>query len=496
MKNHLWITVSFIIICIFTLGSCSSVKYHEETKENTELTNIIKSGKLRVLVDCNSTNYFLYRGKTMGYQYAILQHLAKDMRLKLEIKVSNNQKESFEGLKNGDYDLIAKNLIITKDREKEFNFTGPILQTRQILVQRKPKGWKSLSLKQINDSLIRNQLDLAGKTIYIQKNSAYKSRLEHLSDEIGTIINIVQDSIYGVEQLIAKVSKGEIDYTICEENVANINKQYYSNLDISTPVSFPQNLAWAVRKEEPEWLNYLDNWIKNFKETKEYKAIYKKYYISKRSSFVNNKTYHSNLGGEISPYDKLIKEYSKQANIDWRLVAAIIYQESRFNPDAVSWQGAYGLMQVIPESADRFNIEDIESPEGNIKAGVKLLEWLNSIFEPQIPDATERLKFILASYNAGYGHVKDAQRLAVKYHKNPHIWTGNVDYFMLNKSNKKYYTDKVVKWGYCRGSEPFNYVNGVIDNYEHYCNLIKPEILIAKDQSKRIIRDGDILATK
>ena len=153
-------------------------------------------------------------------------------------------------------------------------------------------------------------------------------------------------------------------------------------------------------------------------------------------------------------------------------------------------------MQVIPESADRFNIDDFESPEGNIKAGVKLLEWLNSIFEPQIANPAERLKFILASYNAGYGHVKDAQRLAVKYHKNPNIWTGNVDYFMLNKSNKKYYTDNVVKWGYCRGSEPFNYVNKVIDSYHHYCNLIKPEILITKNQSKRIIRSGDILATK
>ena len=130
MKKHLWFTIPFFIIFIFILGACSSAKYHEEIRENTKLSNIIKSGKLRVLVDCNSTNYFLYRGKTMGYQYAILQHLAKDMRLELEIKVSNNQKESFEGLKNGDYDLIAKNLIITKDREKEFNFTDPILQTR------------------------------------------------------------------------------------------------------------------------------------------------------------------------------------------------------------------------------------------------------------------------------------------------------------------------------------------------------------------------------
>jgi len=496
MKKQLWFTVPFIIICVFLLGSCSSDGYHEKTKGNTKLTNIIKSGKLKVLVDCNSTNYFLYRGKTMGYQYAILQHLAKDLRLKLEIKVSNKQKESFEGLKDGDYDLIAKNLIITKDREKKFSFTDPILQTRQILVQRKPEGWEKLSSKQLEKSLIRNQLNLAGKTIYIQKNSAYKSRLEHLSDEIGTSIKIVQDSIYGVEQLITKVSEGEIDYTICEENVASINKQYYSNLDISTPVSFPQNLAWAVRKNEPEWLNYLNNWIINFKETKEYKSIYKKYYLSKRASFVSNKTYHSNLGGEISPYDDLIKEYSKKANIDWRLVAAIIYQESKFDPEAVSWQGAYGLMQIIPESADRFNIEDYLSPEGNIKTGIKLLEWLNSILEPQIADPIERLKFILASYNAGYGHVKDAQRLAVKYHKNPNIWTGSVDYFMLNKSNKKYYTDKVVKWGYCRGSEPFNYVNKVIDNYHHYCNLIQPEILITKNQSKRIIRSGDILATK
>ena len=132
-------------------------------------------------------------------------------------------------------------------------------------------------------------------------------------------------------------------------------------------------------------------------------------------------------------------------------------------------------MQVLPETGDMFRINDIEEPHLNIRAGIRNLKWLEKQFIEEIPDSTERVKFILASYNVGLGHVRDAQRLADKYDKDPNIWEGNVDYFLLNKSASKYYKDKVVKWGYCRGEEPFNYVNNVISTYMHYKNAI-PEI--------------------
>lgn len=461
-----------ILIILLSCGEGSNKHKKSQKQKRSELAQIMKSGKLRAVVDYNSTNYFVYRGRPMGFKYELLQQLAADMGVSLEISVSNNLKETFKGLRNGKYDLIAKNLTVTKKREETIEFTTPLEQTRQVLVQRKPKNWQNMTQAAIDDSLIRNQLDLAGKKIHVQKNTSYYRRLVNLSDEIGADINIVEDSIYGVEQLVAMVAKGEIDYTVCDENVAKVNQSYYPNIDVSTPLSFPQNIAWAVRDGSEEWLNYLNNWIRNFKKTAKFRILYRKYFENSRSRTMVASDFHSIGGGHISPYDKLIKTAAKKADMDWRLVAAVIYNESKFDPQAESWAGAYGLMQVMPESADLFHINDYEEPAQNIKVGVKLLKWLDDSFAKEIPDSTERIKFVLAAYNVGLGHVRDAQRLAKKYGKDPTKWEGNVDYFLLNKSASKFYKDPVVHWGYCRGEEPYNYVINVLETYQHYKNII------------------------
>ncbi len=465
--------ISFVLVVL--LFSCTGKKEKKDvdaSEKKNDLTRIMKSGQLRAVVDYNSTNYFIYRGKPMGFKYELLKHLAEDMGVQLEISVSNNLQETFEGLYDDHYDLVAKNLTITKKRDETIAFTLPLEQTRQVLVQRKPENWRSMGRYAIEDSLIRNQLDLAGKTIYIQKNTAYYRRMVNLSDEIGEEIDIVQDSIYGVEQLVSMVANGEIDYTVCDENVAKVNQTFYPNLDIATPVSFPQNIAWAVRNGSEEWLKYLNNWIRNFRKSTTYAVLYNKYFENSRSSTMASSGFHSIRDGNISPFDELIKAVADEFELDWRFLAAMIYRESRFDPQAESWAGAYGLMQIMPETADLVRMNEYEDPEQNIRVGVRLLEWLDKNLRPDVPDSTQRVKFMLAAYNVGLGHVKDAQRLAEKYNKNPEIWDDNVDYYMLNKSASKFYKDPVVHWGYCRGEEPYNYVNRVLETYRDYRNII------------------------
>lgn len=473
-RNQTYIQfISFVLVGL--LFSCTGIKDKKDddaAKQKNDLTRIMKSGQLRAVVDYNSTNYFIYRGKPMGFKYELLQHLAEDMGVQLEISVSNNLQETFEGLYDDRYDLVAKNLTITKKRDETIAFTLPLEQTRQVLVQRKPENWRIMARYTIEDSLIRNQLDLAGKTVYVQKNTAYYRRMVNLSDEIGEEIDIVQDSIYGVEQLVSMVANGEIDYTVCDENVAKVNQTFYPNLDIATPVSFPQNIAWAVRNGSEEWLKYLNNWIRNFRKTTTYAVLYNKYFENSRSSTMASSGYHSIRDGNISPFDELIKAAAEEFELDWRFLAAMIYRESRFDPEAESWAGAYGLMQIMPETADLVRMNEYEAPEQNIRVGVRLLEWLDKNLRPDVPDSTQRVKFVLAAYNVGLGHVKDAQRLAEKYNKNPEIWDDNVDYYLLNKSASKFYKDPVVRWGYCRGEEPYNYVNRVLETYRDYRNII------------------------
>jgi membrane-bound lytic murein transglycosylase F len=227
-----------------------------------------------------------------------------------------------------------------------------------------------------------------------------------------------------------------------------------------------------VPKGSTVWKSYLNNWITNFKKTKKYKYLYHKYFESVRIAARMDDDLHSIKGGKISRYDKIVKKISAKYNWDWRLISAVIYQESRFNSEAGSWAGAYGLMQIMPSTAKRFGIEDISNPEQNIKGGVLFLNWINKQFVNSIPDSTQRIKFVLASYNIGLGHVMDAQRLAEKFGKNKTVWDDNVDFYLLNKSSKFYFKDPVVRFGYCRGEEAYNYVSRVLTIYSHYLNVI------------------------
>ena len=307
----------------------------------------------------------------------------------------------------------------------------------------------------------------------MQKGSSYVTRLRSLADEIGDSINVVEIPDYEAEQLIGLVAEGEISYTICDENLAKVNLNYYDNIDVETAISFPQKIAWGVRKTSPDLLHVVNNWLVRFRKTKKYRIIYKKYFENRRSTHIVDSGYNSLKGGLVSRFDDIIKRESKTIDWDWRLVAALIYQESRFSPEVKSWAGAQGLMQLMPETAEEFGVKNITSPEENIKGGIKFIKWLDSRLSLRIDDPEEKLKFILASYNVGLGHVLDAMRLAEKNGKNPKVWEDNVDFYLLNKSRPVYFNDPVVQFGYCRGEEPYLYVTEILDRYEHYKNLME-----------------------
>lgn len=470
-------------ILIFSIGvllavSCNTSerrsKNGSELNESyQDLPQIIKSGKVRVVTNYNSTNYFVYKGQPMGYQFELLQEFANFMGLKLEVSVSNDLQANYDDLQNGRLDIIASSLAVTRQTEELVAFTEPHSFSRQVLVQQAYEQKKDNQGNRVYNEIIRNQLDLAGKSIYVQKGSAFVQRLRSLANEIGDSINIIEIPDYEVEQLIDLVAAGEIPFTVCDENLARVNLNFYPNIDIETAISFPQKQAWAVNKNAIELLNAINNWMIGFKKTSKYLRVYQKYFLNQRSNHIVDAGFHSVKGGQVSVYDELIRKESEKYNWDWRLIASLIYQESRFIPDAESWAGAMGLMQLMPETADRFGVQTITSPKENIRAGVQFLHWLDERMKPRVEDPVERLKFVLASYNVGIGHVLDAMMLAEKNGKNPKIWDDNVDYYVLNKSNPRYYNDPVVKFGYCRGEEPYHYVKEILERYEHYKNVMR-----------------------
>lgn len=435
-----------------------------------DLSEIKKQGELVALVDYSSTSYFLYKGNPMGFEYDLLSEFADDIGVKLSIKPMKDLGSIIDSLTDQKGDIIAANLTKTKNRSEKVSFSKPIIRTKQVLVQRAKQSK--------NDEHFINHLDqLIGKEVYVQKGSSFYNRLNHLSEEIGgdIIIKEVAGNVT-VEELIEKVSKGEIRYTIADEHVAKINKSYFRNIHIKNAVSLEQQVAWAVRKESPNLSISLNEWLQKFQKTTDYRVIYLKYY-GNTSIYKNriNSDLFTTKSGQISPYDDIIKENSKSINWDWRLLTSLVYQESQFDHYSSSWVGAMGLMQLMPNTASEYGLDSTATPEENLKAGVDYIKWLDGQFKEKVVNDEERIKFVLAAYNVGLGHVFDAIRLAQKHELNPQVWDKNVAEMILKKSNPEFYNDDVVHYGYCRGSEPYQYVNEIFDRFEHYKNITEFE---------------------
>jgi membrane-bound lytic murein transglycosylase F len=472
-RSKLKLFPSFLFLIAALIISCTGTREAGEKKEEAKkiIPHYSERGRLTVITDYNSTNYFIYRGEPMGYQYELLNLLAEHLDLNLNVIVSNDLEESFDYLINGRCDLLAMNVTVTRERSHKMDFTVPHSQSRQVLIQKKPDNWRYMTGNEIERKLVRDPLELGGKTVHVQRNSAYAARLRNLMDETGDTI-IIREVDDAAEQLIAMVSEGKIQYTVSDEHIAMVNQTYFNNIDIGTPISFTQNLAWAVRKGDTHLRDSIDNWLRNFKSTVEYRLLYAKYFKNQRSAWMVQSDFYVITSGKISPYDDLIKKYSKEVDWDWRLLASMIYQESNFRHDVESWAGAGGLMQLMPNTASLFGVRDVSNPEENIRAGVRYLAWLDGVLSDRLPDKEERIKFILASYNVGLGHVLDARALARKYNRDPDQWTDNVDYFILRKSDPEYFLDPVVRHGYARGHEPYSYVGEILSRYEHYKNIV------------------------
>lgn len=480
-KGLIWLTYMSLIVL---LGTCKNPIKESRDSDKAKiyevpepvdfgLQKIQERKTLIAIVDNSSTGYFIYRGQPMGYDYDLLNLFAQHMGLELEVKLTTSIKDAFEMLNNGEGDIIAYSLTVTKERKQIVDFTDSHYTTRQVLVQRKPENWRQMTLDQINKHLVRNQVDLIGKEIHVRKSSSYVDRLHNLSDEIGgDIIVIEEQDSAETEDLIKRVAYGEFKYTVADESVALVNAAYYPEIDVGTPISFPQQIAWAVRKNAPGLKKELNNWLAGIKKQPTFNVIYNKYYENRRASKRRAASDYSSMGGEkISEYDDIIKQYADSIGWDWRLLAAQVYQESRFNANAQSWAGAIGLMQMVPETARRFGASDFFDPAQNIKAATSYLKYLDDLWSKTVKDSVERQKFVLASYNVGLGHVIDARELAKKYNKNPKVWD-DVAYYLLRKSKPEIFRDEVVKSGYCRGSEPVNYVIEILNRYNQYKQLI------------------------
>lgn len=462
MKIKRLISLLPLVAILLTALSCSKLHNKSPQSDNRTLEQLKDSGELVALTLYGPTSYFIYRGQEMGYQYELSKQFADYLGLKLRVEVAKNVPDLIEMLNAGKGDLIAYNLPINKEWRDSVLYCGEEFVTHQVIVQQ--KNSKSQTLKDVTE--------LIGKDIYV-KTGKHSDRLRNLNDELGggiTIHEITGDSTT-VEDLIRQVSEGSIPMTVADYDFALINATYYPNLNIRLSISFDQRSSWAVNKDFPELATAVNDWYNQNVSSPAYKASAKRYFEIGKT--VSHPSILSLREGRISHYDEMFKKYANDINWDWRLLASLAYTESNFDTAVVSWAGAKGLMQLMPRTAAAFGVPAGRetNAEESIKAAVKYIASVNNSLR-NIPEENERLYFILASYNAGLGHINDAIALANKYGKDKAKWYDNVEKFILLKSNEEYYTDPVCKNGYFRGTETHNFVRDVMERYEIYKDKI------------------------
>lgn len=465
---------ALILFILAFLGSCKELtnpnSFTEEPQVSVDLDEMKKRGHLTALVDNNSISYFIYKGQPMGYEYELLRNFTSFHKITLKVKLVSGIEQAIDLLNKGEGDILAFPLTITEERKEYVNFTLPHFTTHQVLVQKKPANWRMHPTDVIEKKMIREVNALKGEDVYVMKGSSFKERMDSLVQEAGGGIRVIEDSASAeTESLIRKVASGEIKYTVTDQAIAMVNSYYYPNIDISTVISKPQQIAWGLRKNSPQLLQAVDEWLEKSKRSGFYRVIYKKYFDSPRLTLARVESDYSSIAGsQLSPFDQQFKVGADQIGWDWRLIASVAYQESNFKPNVKSWAGAIGLMQIMPATGEYFGVKNLWDPEQNIKVGIKFLKFLDKQWAKTVPDPDERMKFVLASYNVGLSHVLDAQRLTIKFGKDPTMWDGNVEYFLSQKSDPKYFRDPVAVVGYCRCDGPVRYVKEVLQRYDEY----------------------------
>jgi len=423
-----------------------------------DLPSIKEHGVLRVLTRNNPATYFLWRGELLGFEYELARHFAKKHKLRVEMVVPPSREDLIPWLLEGKGDVIAASMTISSEREAQgVAFSRPYFKASEIVVTRADEP----------DDRLKGPKDLAGRTFVVRRSSSYWHTLEALKGQgIALTLEAAPEDLE-TEEIIAKVATGEYDLTVADSHLLDIELTWREDIRAAFPVSDPKSHGWAVRVSNPELRDAINQYLK-----KEYRGLF--YNITVKKYFKNPHTIRTHIEfrasrtGELSPYDGLVQKYAEQFGFDWRLVVAQMYQESRFNPDARSWAGAVGLMQVLPRTAKSIGFHDVRTPDDGIHAGVKYLDWVRDRFDPELP-VEDRMWFTLAAYNAGHGHVRDARRLARKLGLNPNRWFGNVEKAILLLSKRKY--ARQARHGYCRGAEPVKYVREIKRRYEAYLQV-------------------------
>lgn len=421
---------------------------------------ITERGTLKVLTRYNSVSYFLHHGLDRGFEYELLYRFARQHDLTLDMILLKPGDDPVQLMQEGVADVLAANVVITPKLSGSLAFTNPYdLVDLVVAVPRNARA--------------HNMNYIFGKEVAMTEGLA---SVTDVGDRFGNHMDMaLKPEKYGwdTEVLLNHVATGNLDGAIVESHVLEAAQNYIPDIKQGPTVARQLPVAWGTHKKTHELTEKLNDFISRhfyvssrdgtIRRSNTMNVLRSRYFLDGNNVRRYRQPFEETMMyGYLSRYDEIVKPLAEQAGVDWKLVTAVMAEESSFNPRAQSWMGAVGLMQILPRYS-KVSYEDLLTPELNIAEGIRYLQ--KNLRRHAYLDAENQLKMALAAYNAGIGHLSEARRLTRELGNNPDEWDDVADTF-LKLMEYQYYSQS--RYGFVRGIETVQYVDKVMRRYETY----------------------------
>mgnify|MGYP002640709221 CR=1 FL=1 len=458
--------VVFFAISLFLFGWFSRSAYSpvHKIEKPSVLSSIKKDKELRVIMLNAPSIYYLGANGPQGFEYDLLKDYAEYLNVELNVTVANTVTEALELGDKLDVDIVSASLTKTASRVEKLNFGPSYFEVQQQVVCNRNM--------QKDGSFPRDIEGLAGVNIKVGEDTSYSDTIRSLIQD-GFEIDITYTTAYSTEELLEQVSNHTIDCTIADSNIYALNLRYYPEMDMAFTISEREQLAWVLPKGAVKLEADMYAWLNEYTQKGKIAELKDHYYSNVHYfNYYDYKMFYKRIETRLPKYKKFFLEASTEYGIPWKLLAAIAYQESHWNPNAKSFTGVRGMMMLTNATARLLGVKNRIDAKQSIVGGTRHIKQMIK-FVPEEVEGENRLKFALAAYNIGMGHVKDAQKLAKRLGYNQNIWSDLKQVLPL-LSKKKYY--KSLRYGYARGEEPVKYVESIYDYrdiLENHSNEIK-----------------------
>lgn len=431
-----------LIILALLLTACSRPTVVEEIKQEKVLHVVTRN---------SPTTYFEERDGATGFEYELAKMFAEELGVELRLRVVGNLAEVRSLLNNNYTHFAATGLSVASDLEQNFRLGPPYLEITQQAVYRLGNGRP------------RSVADLIGKRILVLAHSSHAETLHKLKSDYPEL-KWEETSEHEVVDLLRMVVDNEIDVTILDSNEFSVHQAYFPQVREAFAISEPRSISWVFPVTRDDSLFQMaQEFFKRIEQDGTLHQLQERYYGHvEQINYVGARTFIQHINRRLPRYEQAFKESAARHDIDWRLLAAIGYQESHWMPNAVSPTGVRGLMMLTRVTAEEMGVANRLDPIASIEGGARYFGLIRDRVPAHIPEP-DRTWLALAAYNVGFGHVEDARDLAAKAGMNPDKWMDVKEFLPLLQKAKWY---KQTRFGYARGMEAVKYVQNIRRYYD------------------------------